>query len=54
MKEYALKMFLENNEIVRGFNIKAMTTNKRSGIFTYKGVRYYFYILNNVTTIERV
>jgi hypothetical protein len=52
-KEAALLMFLDSNVLVRGFKIQAMTTEKRSGIFTFKGVRWYFYILNNVTTIER-
>ena len=52
-KETALNVFLESNNLVRGFKIQAMTTDKRSGIFTYKGARWYFYILNNNTTIER-
>ena len=52
-KEAALSMFLDSNVLVRGFKIQAMTTEKRSGIFTFKGVRWYFYILNNITTMER-
>lgn len=52
-KDKALKMFLDSNVLVRGFKIQAMTTEKRSGIFTFHGVRWYFYILNDITTIER-
>ena len=43
MYEKALHSFLEKNVFLRGFKILAMTSNKTSGIFSYKGVKKYFY-----------
>lgn len=35
--------FIKNNVIAKGLKIKALTTNKTSGIFEYRKQRYYFY-----------
>jgi hypothetical protein len=48
----ALNTFLDSNVLVRGFKILAMTSNKTSGIFSYRGVKHYFYVTNNEVVIQ--
>jgi len=50
----ALNTFLDSNVLVRGFKILAMTSNKTSGIFSYRGVKHYFYVTNNEVVIQWV